>query len=90
MKCTTILVEDLPAIVCGTLRRVSSDCCVAGCTHRATRLCDWRIGQGKGTCDALMCEEHTHCPSPGKDLCPAHATDWSKRQRPAVSAEKHP
>lgn len=81
MKCTHVSFNGLPVIVCGSSRRLSQTCEYAGCDRHATRLCDWKLGANKGTCDALMCEEHTSAPAPNKDLCAKHAAEWEAWKR---------
>lgn len=50
------------------------------CGKPAQLLCDWKIPERKsGTCDAPICARCTHKPAEGKDLCPAHATEWKAR-----------
>lgn len=36
-----------------------------------TKLCD-HPKSGGGTCDRAMCDQCTHSPSPGVDMCPDH------------------
>ena len=78
MKCTPInLPNGTRAIVCGARRRAKR--CKCGSGHSVTKLCDWKIGNGK-TCDAEMCDVCTYSPAKGKDLCPTHASEWKKQQ----------
>lgn len=72
------------AIVC---TRVRAKRCACG--KRATRECDWKVKTKRsGTCDKGICDEHTHQPTPGKDLCQKHAKEWRDRQaRRAAAAQ---
>ena len=42
------------------------------CGWIATRLCDWKMPDGRD-CDEPICIECTTSPSSEKDLCPRHA-----------------
>lgn len=51
------------------------------CGKVSTRLCDWKTPAGrKPTCDRPLCHACTHAPAPDKDLCPAHAAEWTARR----------
>ena len=70
------------AIVCGTRRRCA-------CGRKATLLCDWKVESKKsGTCDKPICKWCTTVPAEGKDLCRAHAADYTKwrAERPLQAA----
>jgi hypothetical protein len=54
---------------------------VCACSPPATRLCDWRLGKGKGTCDEPLRDVCATEPAPRKDLCPRHAAIWAERQK---------
>lgn len=75
MKCTRVRVGEITATICGSQR---IPVCVK-CGGIATRECDWRIG--RRTCDRPVCDECTHSPAPGKDLCPRHAKEWANHPR---------
>jgi hypothetical protein len=72
------------AIICGP-RQPHQKC---PCGRRATQLCDWKMPnaedqrkvRGSATCDKPLCDQCTTSPAPDKDLCPAHAAEWRKRQ----------
>ena len=78
MKCT-----HLPGgiIICG--RRDRSQTCKAH-GAKATKLCDWKTGNGK-TCDEPLCNVCTFSPEPGKDICPHHKAMWDKHPKNPVN-----
>jgi len=65
------------AIVCGSFPQ-EKHCVVCGTF--ATRLCDFKLPSGK-TCDAPMCDDHTHRMGPSTDFCPLHKP---KESQPAL------
>lgn len=71
MTCTpTTLPDGARAIVCTTTTRCK-------CGRPAKLECDWKVKERpSGTCDTPLCARCTYSPAAGKDLCPAHATDW--------------
>jgi hypothetical protein len=53
------------------------------CGATSTRLCDWKLAtRGKRVirCSAPLCDKCTTSPATDKDLCPAHAAEWGKRE----------
>lgn len=60
------------AIVCGPRRRERR----CPCGQPATLLCDWRMPEKGGTCDAPLCARCTTSPAPDKDLCASHAAQF--------------
>ena len=84
MNCTPVRVGDgddeVVAIVCtGRGKRPITCSAIRDDGHRCARfgdrLCDWKNPNGT-TCDAGLCDDHTHQPARGKDLCPDHAHAW--------------
>lgn len=77
-------------IVC--MRRPLKPAPRCACGKSATRECDGRLLRFVGprggkltrprqvTCDEPLCDDCTHEPAEGKDLCPAHAAKWRERQ----------
>lgn len=78
MPCTvTTLPDGGRAIVCTSGRAQRCACGAA-----ATQLCDWKVPERRsGTCDRPLCRRCSHSPTPGKDLCPAHAAVWADIRR---------
>ena len=83
MKCETVEVDGVRAIVCSSGRRPRCKC-----GKPATLACDWKIPRKKsGTCDAPICAECTTKPSADKDICPDHRRaflDWRDRREPKL------
>jgi hypothetical protein len=53
------------------------------CGSTSNRLCDWKLAtRGKRVirCSAPLCDRCTYEPAKNKDLCPAHAAEWGKRE----------
>ncbi|MBB5715426.1 hypothetical protein FHS94_002272 [Sphingomonas aerophila] len=62
------------AIVCTS--RTRQRC---ACGRPATLLCDWTVErQRSGTCDKPLCRTCSTSPAPDKDLCAAHATEFTR------------
>ncbi len=76
MKCSHLVVNGHPVIVCGS-RRIPA--CVK-CGGPASQECDWKVGLDK-TCDRPVCTACSVSPFEGKDLCPKHAMEWSWHPR---------
>jgi hypothetical protein len=57
-------------VVCFRRQRPAR-CSVGGCRRPHTRLCDFRM-IGGATCDAKLCERHTHAQGGDRDFCPTH------------------
>lgn len=76
MICTPIQADGFPWIVCSGGRMARSTC---SCGNKVTRLCDWKVGQGR-TCDTGMCGQCTTSPAKDKDLCSGHAESWQQMQ----------
>jgi hypothetical protein len=74
MPCYRVRVGDSVSLI-RTSRRLTQ----CRCGRLAERECDWKIAPG-ATCDAPICSVCTVSPSPGKDLCPAHAIAWAKHR----------
>lgn len=74
------------AIVCSAHRRHFARC---ACGRIATLLCDWKMPQNGGTCDAPICARCTTSPAREKDLCAKHARDFElwKANRPTMGAQ---
>lgn len=72
MKCSTLRIGGHAVIACGPKR---IEACVR-CRAPASKLCDWKIGNGK-TCDATVCDSHATSVGDDKDLCPKHAYAWA-------------
>lgn len=90
MPCQHVRFADgTSAILCGGRQPVKK----CRCGAKATKLCDWKTGNGK-TCDAPLCASCSTAPAPEKDLCPEHAAQWEKmrpewerRRRERANAE---
>lgn len=80
MRCTPMVVDGTPAIVCG--RAPTKRC---ACGNEAGMLCDWKVGKNR-TCDVPLCDGCTTSPAPGKDLCPGHAEAWATHPRNPAAA----
>jgi hypothetical protein len=61
-------------------------CSVAGCRRSHTRLCDFPM-VGGATCDAKLCDLHTHPQPGGCDYCPYHERNRAGEQL-TLPAEK--
>lgn len=91
MKCTGIVFDGMPVIVCGSARRLTNVCEYEGCGKPAVSLCDWR-GPARGpSCDMKLCASHAFQPQPRKDLCPTHRIAYErwKAQRHAPVPETY-
>lgn len=86
MKCATVKVGGVTAIVCGSPKRPKK--CAKCRTKPGTRLCDWRLGLSGYTCDVPLCEDCTHSPAPKKDLCPAHVEEFKQWQAAKAARAK--
>lgn len=85
MKCATVKIGGVTAIVCGSPRRTKK--CVKCGVNAGTRLCDWKMPFG-GTCDKPICGQHTFSPAPNKDLCPDHHVAYTEWQAARASKRK--
>lgn len=85
MVCETVQLENgARAIVCSPGRRKAR---CGECGKVANLLCDWKVKTRRsGTCDAPICDDCTHSPAPGKDLCPTHRDEWLARCAAKVRA----
>lgn len=82
MKCSTVHVDGIVAIVCGSRRYETKRC---ACGNEATKLCDAIVEAAARplitmtvttlrTCDEPLCDNCAIFVGPGKDHCPAHAS----------------
>lgn len=82
MRCAWSVVDGQAVVTCAANDTLAPPppCSVEHCEAPGTRLCDWKLGDGR-TCDARLCDRHSHSPARRKDLCPAHREAW--RRHPA-------
>jgi hypothetical protein len=79
VKCETVKVGEVTAIVCGS-RPKGKRC---ACGLKSSKLCDWKVGgtdaRGRpATCSKPLCSGCAYSPSWDKDLCPEHAKLWAE------------
>ena len=93
MKCRTVTLEGMTAIVCSSAFRDDDGRCQF-CSKPGTKLCDWIIKKGNGhtpavTCDKRVCGDHAQEVGPDKDLCPDHQAAykaWLERKAQRAAA----
>lgn len=76
------------AIVCSGRGRTRARC---ACGRPAPLLCDWKMPETGGTCDAPICKRCATSPARKKDLCPKHAKAfeaWKVRHASGATQER--
>lgn len=83
MACERIPFGDGAITICSRGRRPRAPCGVPGCGVTYTRLCDYPVTRkGKSaTCDAKLCDRHTHHYAPDIDYCGPHSKAHEEARR---------
>jgi len=74
MPCYVKKLPDGNMFMCGDL---GPHCVHPDCMDASDNLCDYPVGNGL-TCDAPICEDHSHEIGPNLHYCEAHFIAWNE------------